>query len=185
MKGLASQQGAALFIALIILLLVSLMGVSGMRGGLFQEQMASNSQSEEMTFQAAETAINGVIDKARQNDALLAELMTVSSDKVQCVTKNNGLVDGACGSTTFDARNAFQSEAASRFDRMRPVQNSDAAAIADYQFHTFGKGTLMAGAQFPNRNRQEWRKLGPSGGNFELADPSQIGLSAPSPANGE
>src|SRR3990167_9296840 len=78
MKG-HKEQGAALFIALIILLLVSMMGVSAMKGGLFHERMAFNSQAEEMTFQAAETAIGGVIQEARKSSDL--SMMGVSAMK--------------------------------------------------------------------------------------------------------
>lgn len=165
------QQGAALFIALIILLLVSMMGVSAMKGGIFHERMAFNSQAEEMTFQAAETAIGGVIQEARKSSELLGELAAGYSSKTHCVTLSGGIAEGACGdSSALDARASIQAEAESQFDRRRPLMNSDAGALADYQFHTIGKGSFIsADMPFPNRNRQEWRKIGLGGGNFEVA----------------
>lgn len=166
-----SEQGAALFIALIILLLVSMMGVSAMKGGLFHERMAFNSQAEEMTFQAAETAIGGVIQEARKSSALLGQLAGTNAAKTHCVTMSAGITEGACdASSTPDTQTSVTAEAESRFDRRRPLANSDAGALADYQFHTIGKGEFVsADMPFENRNRQEWRKIGLGGGNFEVA----------------
>ena len=165
------QRGAALFVALIILLLVSMLGVSAMKGGLFHERMAFNSQAEEMTFQAAETAIGGVINEARKSSALLGELASGHASKTHCVTLGSGIGEGGCGSDkTLDTRASLQAEAESQFDRRRPLMNSDAGALADYQFHTIGKGSFVSdGMPFENRNRQEWRKIGLGGGNFEVA----------------
>ena len=55
------QRGAALVIALIILLVLTVMGVSGIRNATLGEAMAFNTQVKSITFQAAETAIGGVI----------------------------------------------------------------------------------------------------------------------------
>lgn len=176
MKG-HKEQGAALFIALIILLLVSMLGVSAMKGGLFHERMAFNSQAEEMTFQAAETAIGGVIQEARKSSALLGQLAGTSAAKTHCVTKSAGIAEGVCGAgSTLDTRASVRAEAESRFDRRRPLANSDAGALADYQFHTIGKGSFVsADMPFENRNRQEWRKIGLGGGNFEVAPDALAG----------
>lgn len=176
-----TQSGAALFVALIILLLVSMMGVSAMKGGIFQERMAFNSQAEEMSFEAAETAIGGVIQEARSSSLLLGQLAAGHEIKVHCVSLEAGTTEGACADdATLDSRDSLKAEAESRFDRQRPLENSDAGLLADFQFHTIGKGSFVASdLPFENRNRQEWRRVGPGGGHFEV-DPSLLGL-APEP----
>jgi type IV pilus assembly protein PilX len=58
MRPLASRQrGAALVVGLIMLLLLTLIGVAGMRDTLLQEKMAGNMRNREIALQAAETAL--------------------------------------------------------------------------------------------------------------------------------
>lgn len=160
--NIRNQRGAALFVALIILLLVSLMGVSAMKSGIFQERMAFNSQAEETTFQAAETAIEGVIKEARNSTALLGQLAATHEVRTHCVSLTRGTAEGACTATdTLDLRKAVQAEAQSQYDRQRPLLGSDAGQLADLQFHTIGEGSFVeTSLPFSNRNRQEWRKVG-------------------------
>ena len=177
----SKQQGAALIIALIILLVVSMMGVSAMKGGIFHERMAFNAQSEEMTFQAAETAISSVIQEARKSSSLLGALATGKDVQTHCISLSAGISEGVCGDDdTLDSRKVMQAEAESQFDDVRPLANSDSSALVDFQFHTIGKGAFVASADldFPNRNRQEWRKVGPGNRHFSV-DPKWIGGAPP------
>jgi len=52
-----SQQGAVLFISLMILLVLTLIGISSLNGSLMEEKMAANAQTSTTVFQAAESAI--------------------------------------------------------------------------------------------------------------------------------
>jgi type IV pilus assembly protein PilX len=51
------QQGIALVISLIMLLMMTLLGLSAMNTSLMEEKMAGNSRDVELAFQAAETAL--------------------------------------------------------------------------------------------------------------------------------
>lgn len=51
------QQGAALVVGLIMLLLLTLVGVAGMRDTLLQEKMVGNMRDREIALQAAEAAL--------------------------------------------------------------------------------------------------------------------------------
>ena len=51
------QKGAALMVALMILVVVSLMGVSAMKSSVFSTKVATSTQADAMTFEAAETAV--------------------------------------------------------------------------------------------------------------------------------
>lgn len=53
----SGERGSALTIALIFLLLMTLLGVSAMRGSNMQERMAGNLRDRNMAFQAAEAAL--------------------------------------------------------------------------------------------------------------------------------
>lgn len=51
------QRGAVLAVSLMILLVMTMIGISGMRGTVLQERMASNTKDRNQAFQAAESAM--------------------------------------------------------------------------------------------------------------------------------
>ncbi len=53
----AGQRGAALVVSLLILLVLTLIGVSGMQSTVLEERMASNTRERNIAFQAAESAL--------------------------------------------------------------------------------------------------------------------------------
>lgn len=68
-KMLNTQGGGALLVALIIIFMLSIMGVSSMRGSTLEKRMATNSIQTATTFQAAESmnevAINNTTNLTR------------------------------------------------------------------------------------------------------------------------
>lgn len=58
-SGQARQRGVALVIALLVLLLVTVIGVSGLQTTQLQESMATNLRDHDIAFQAAEAALLG------------------------------------------------------------------------------------------------------------------------------
>ncbi len=54
-----SQRGAALVIALMMLVLMTLIGVTAIRTTTLEEKMAGNMHDRNLAFQAAETALRG------------------------------------------------------------------------------------------------------------------------------
>lgn len=59
------QQGATLVVGLVLLLLVTLIGVTAMQGTTVQQKMATNVQFNESAFQAAEDSVRTVTQEAR------------------------------------------------------------------------------------------------------------------------
>lgn len=51
------QKGSALLVSLIILVVMTLLGLSGMRTSVMEEKMAGNMRDNELAFQAAEAAL--------------------------------------------------------------------------------------------------------------------------------
>lgn len=51
------QEGASLFISLIMLLMLTMLGITLMKGSILQEKMSGNSQSKNISFQDAEAAL--------------------------------------------------------------------------------------------------------------------------------
>ena len=57
------QSGAALVVGLILMLVMTVLGVSGMNTATLELMMASNAQSQQQAFQAAETGIDIAISQ--------------------------------------------------------------------------------------------------------------------------
>ena len=57
LKSQTKQHGASLFIALVILIVLSLIGVSTMRSAIVQERMNGNLRDKQLAFEAAEAAL--------------------------------------------------------------------------------------------------------------------------------
>lgn len=69
MTGNRSQQGIALLVALVVLVVVSILGVTAMRLALFQNKVSINSQLAQHLFQGAETGLQGI------SSLMIAELV--------------------------------------------------------------------------------------------------------------
>ncbi len=55
--NVTKQSGAALFVCLMLLLVMTLIGVSGITSSTLEEKMAGNMRNKHMSFQAAEAAL--------------------------------------------------------------------------------------------------------------------------------
>lgn len=64
------QDGAVLFVSLMILLILTLIGVSSLNGSLMEEKMAANSQISTTVFQGAESAIKTTYYQYKPNPGL-------------------------------------------------------------------------------------------------------------------
>lgn len=71
-----SEQGIALFLALVVLLIITILGVSGLQTTTLEERMAANARDRDLAFQAAEAAL---IDAERfLNNAVLGVFNNVN-----------------------------------------------------------------------------------------------------------
>jgi type IV pilus assembly protein PilX len=62
------QQGAALIIAMILLMIMTLLAVTGLRSTNQQERMSANAYDRDLAFQAAEAALRAGELKAAETD---------------------------------------------------------------------------------------------------------------------
>ena len=76
-RSLSSQSGVVLVISLLLLLVITLISISGLTDGAIQEKMAANAQQSNQVFQNAEGAvahalviINGLPNVAGSSTAL-------------------------------------------------------------------------------------------------------------------
>ena len=101
-KSHSRQQGAALVIGLIMLLLLTLIGVAGMRDTLLQQKMVTNTKDREVALQAAEAALQAAEMSLRLP---LTELPITGTGKYD-------LTNGSIKATLDAQRRARSSEAA-------------------------------------------------------------------------
>ena len=78
------QRGAVLLISLMILLVMTVIGISAMSTTTMEEKMAGNNQQRQQAFQGAESAL-------RDAEAWLTNSVTVVADLDQFDDGNNGL----------------------------------------------------------------------------------------------
>jgi len=78
MKRISKQNGAALFIALVMLVVLTVVGISSMQSTNLEERMASNQKDYYLAFESAEFAL-------LQAEAVLSDLSTLKDFNVSGV----------------------------------------------------------------------------------------------------
>lgn len=96
-KQQVSQRGAVLISVMIYMLVLSMLGISSMRGAAMEERMASNEWEQLRAFQSAESAL---IDAA-QWFLFQPDFIESSADGASGVWQT-GSVSDAIGSSSFD-----------------------------------------------------------------------------------
>lgn len=91
-----SQQGVALIVAMLLLILIALVGLAAIRGTVIQQRMAANTYDRELAFQAAEAALRVGTSNITSN--------TTSSSFMNC--GSGGVV---CDANPFNDPNATAS----------------------------------------------------------------------------
>ncbi len=142
------QQGAALVIGLILLLMMTLLGVTGMNTAALELVMTSNEQFSENAFQAAEAGIER---------RLSAGGFTAAGGPVT-VTGATGNGDSFTTTTSFEVETDIPPRVGSAFSR--GVAGSGFAA---YHFEIVSRGASQRNAI--SRHTQGLYLVGPSGGS--------------------
>jgi type IV pilus assembly protein PilX len=68
----AGQQGVALVVALVLLIVITLVGLAAVRGTLMQQRMAANQYDRQVAFQGAEAAMRAAAQLIATNPAIIA-----------------------------------------------------------------------------------------------------------------
>ena len=116
-KKMKNQRGIVLAISLIVLLLITILAVSGMRSTIMEERMASNSRNSNLAFQRAETALRAgemALDSAANEvptakSGVNGEANNIGAGPIPCVVSLNSLdfhiaaVWNGSGACTYDS----------------------------------------------------------------------------------
>lgn len=179
MKTIAQkQQGVALVISLMILMLVAVLGISAMRLSLFNAKIATSAQADTLAFQAAESAITAAYREARDDTDVAGSIVNAAltafsaSGAVQiqsrCVTSGDVKVSGLCGSSDFlDSRDLVRAQSETILTGQRvakgyQVSYTGAGTVnyGYYEFLTAGTGEVP-NMNISHHNVQEFTKFGP------------------------
>lgn len=171
LSTIKKQQGVVLFVALIVLLIISLLGVSSLRVGLVEERMSFNSQISNVSFQAAETAIAAIYNNLETNDQVI---LSTDGGKTAVFCVNRGGIAGGddCDTAFLDAAQGdtgtIQSWSRTEEVSKQLVADSDIGSFVDYQFKVVGYGQIP-GLDVAASNEQYLLKRAPGtgGANYD------------------
>lgn len=101
MNRFSNQQGVVLIICLLMLLVISIVGLSSISTTKLEEQMASNAQVKNIVFQASEATLeDGLDDIELLSDAYDGKDLV----PVPTITKNVALTDARVTTSTVSAK---------------------------------------------------------------------------------
>lgn len=138
------QHGAALVVGLILMLVLTILGVSGMSVSIFGLTMASNAQYQQNAFQAGETGIDIAMD--RRN-------FTTNAPTVVPVTPLGDGTYTTTATTTFSENTPVPDRAFS--------MGEDTGAVQAYHFNIVARGTGPDNAS--STQTQSFYVVGPGG----------------------
>ena len=186
MQSRSSQRGAALIVALLILVIISIIGIAAMRTSLFNAKIATAAQAATMSFEGAETAISAVFDEATNQSFdtpghvvgyAVAELGTGKTVVVyRCVTQANQYAQKACTSSdSVDSRGLVQAGSRTivkktgryKTGNVLTTNTGGATSIQYYDFITVADGHVPA-LKMNNYNVQEFTAEALSTGGSEF-----------------
>jgi type IV pilus assembly protein PilX len=79
-KNTSRQNGSVLIISLIVMLVLTILGVSGMKSSIVEEKMAGNVRDKQLAFQAAEATLREAEKYIEENVFSIAAFDTDGSD---------------------------------------------------------------------------------------------------------
>jgi len=80
-----SERGAALLVAMVMLFMMTILGISAMQSANVETQLAGNALVKETTFQSAESATQAVLDVPN----ILADVVCQSDPNITSMTNLN------------------------------------------------------------------------------------------------
>ncbi len=160
------QAGAALIVALVILVMVSLLGVSAMRSSIFSSKVVTGVQADALSFEAAETAIAIAFrGLSSLNDIELTAALD-SGGVEACVSGTGSMTAGECDSTAFmDSRGLLRAQAYSYLSGYQPIAGSQVSVtgsggvFVDYRVDILGQSDFPT-LKLDNNHLQETLKRG-------------------------
>lgn len=118
MNTRSRQQGVALVVVLLLLLVMTLLGLTSLRGTLLQERMSANTADRSRVFQVAETALRE------------AETLTAAASGIPAPGCTNGICGKPTGAPVWTAPGFWDSGVSRASTSVVPGIN--ASFVAEY-----------------------------------------------------
>ncbi|KXJ49103.1 MAG: hypothetical protein AXW13_07775 [Alcanivorax sp. Nap_24] len=155
-----SERGAALLIALFVLVIVSVMGITAMKTSMFSAKIATGTQIDAMAFEGAESAVSATFRELENDDDVIQSLLLGGMIQ-RCITMSDETVQGACGDgQTLDSRGLIVSESHSKVNGYMPIDGGGISSTGggalqvDYKVGILGDSRL-ADLGVENHHMQE------------------------------
>ncbi|MCG8392415.1 MAG: pilus assembly PilX N-terminal domain-containing protein [Pseudomonadales bacterium] len=182
MTSYSRQGGAALLVALMILTVVSILGVTAMKTSMFNAKIATTAQVSAIAFDGAESALAAVYDEAvykPQSDpnfligALVSKYNIDTGNSIvveRCVGKNDVQLLRACNDADrSDSRNLLKAgsrtvmKGLASAPYLSTVSTTGGASVnfAWYEFMAVAEGEVDV-FNMERINEQHFAKLGPA-----------------------
>lgn len=87
MQNIKRQNGSVLIISLIVMLILTILGVSGMKSSVLEEKMAGNVRDKQLAFQAAEATLREAEKYIDANVVSITAFDTDGSDGLYDMTQ--------------------------------------------------------------------------------------------------
>ncbi|ADE14083.1 Tfp pilus assembly protein PilX-like protein [Nitrosococcus halophilus Nc 4] len=147
-----SQQGATLIISLLILLVLSLIGVTAVQTTALEEKMAGNMRDQNLAFQAAEAAL-------RAGEDWLGQQITEPTPQSSCSTPPCDLVwqINVLNGGDFLDINWWKTSGDTRIYGNATLTEVKTAPRHLIEYHSFLKDTLVIGRQNDEVGRHTYR----------------------------
>lgn len=144
----ARQAGVALLISLLILVIVSLLGVTAMKTSLFSAKIATGSQINAMAFEGAESAVADAYGYLYNLSS--AELQPFLNGQMvnRCLTASGVSLNACQNNDRMDSRKLVQAGSRIRQKGMQPVSGGQVSMsgsggmIVDYTFDIMGNSEI-------------------------------------------
>lgn len=148
------QQGLVMVFALLILMSLTILGVTSVSGSLLQNKMAASMEKQSIAFDAAEAAIAGVVFESENTDLLNAALLDPLSEAIQgnqldlqnqelsCLDANNWINRTL---TTAGLSNGMQHTAAGSYSTNPEVESWSRTAYVAQQ-SCLGSSNVIGGS---------------------------------------
>lgn len=169
-------KGAVLVFALITVLLMSILGGTLMKTGLFHERLTTNNHLDALTFQAAESVIVATMQDIDASPRLRKKLM--NGQLLQNCVSANGKITEECDDQQFPttahaSKGPLQGVtlanlAMTHYQGASSVPGFAIDALAYHRFSTEGRAYFAAEPSLPfgHLNVQVWQTVGATTGVF-------------------
>ena len=160
------QEGAALLVALLILVAISLLGISAMKTSMFSSKVSTVVQADAMVFEAAESAI--VEAYSELDDMASTDLSAFLGGDVmtRCLAASNPRKVGVCGAPDYlGNRGLIKASSTSQVNGFQLISGAqlsstgNAGTFVDYQVQIVGS-SRMAAFNIDDAHIQELLKRG-------------------------